>query len=190
MIWLTETVCPGKPRMVYEAWSDPYHRLKWDIFLSDTKKIVLDASFPNLCIMKSASKPAAGGIISARDFVDLLRIYEVADDMNADCKSIQIVGTSIERDDMPQNKGFVRGTVVLCGLLFEKIEESELDKYKLPRLMVLNGECAWTRIRYINQADIKGWIPASVINSAMTSTQVGLMKDLRDYVIKKRLGLN
>merc|ERR1712157_568248 len=115
-------------------------------------------------------------MISARDFVDLLRIYKHKSD------SIQIASTSIERNDMPKNKGFVRGTVVLSGVLFEKMGAVDIQKHKLPKLMCKSADdenesvCDWTRIRYIVQTDIKGWIPSSVINTAMSSTNVGMLQ--------------
>merc|ERR1712003_494926 len=103
-------------------------------------------------------------MISARDFVGLCRIYE-----DLDGKSVQIASTSIERKDMPKKKGFVRGNIILSGVLFEQMEQSEVVKCKLPKLMMLDdekeSECKWTRIRYIVQTDLKGWIPSSVINS-------------------------
>ena len=202
MIWYTETVSPGSPWMVYESWTDSTFRMQWDSHLSSSRKIQIDDAFPNIYILHSSAKAAGGGLISPRDFVDLLSIHEFENNATG-YKSVQIASKSIERDDVPKQKGFVRGTVVISGVLFERLSDNEMKDMKLPKLTVSakgdeNGdedekektkECEWTRIRYILQTDIKRWIPASVINAAMSHTNNGMMRDLRNFVARKRLGL-
>eukprot|EP00483_Globobulimina_turgida_P003865 UN03873 len=163
MIWYTETICPGNPRLVLESWIYPQYRLKWDSFIASSNKIMMDEHrYPNTFILHTEAKPAAGGIISPRDFVDLLNIYEVKDD-NDKCMTVQIASKSIKRNDIPEKKGFVRGVVVLSGVLFDRLGENDLAEYKLPKLVVQEAvnvaanvgdeekesEVGWTRLRYI-----------------------------------------
>ena len=191
LIWYTETLCPGNYRVIYESWVEPQHRLKWDSFISKSNKIMIDASNPNLFVLNTATKPAAGGIISARDFVNLLRIYELKgeEEKDGEYQAMQIASRGIEMKGMPEKKGFVRGVVNLSGVIFEKVGQRDIkDKYKLPTLrMIHNKQCEWTRIRYIVQSDIKGWLPTSIVDKAMASTNNGMMRDLRKYVIEHRL---
>eukprot|EP01084_Bolivina_argentea_P018742 34871_1 len=195
MIWYTETICPGDPRMLYETWAYPRYRLQWDSFVSSSNQIIIDNKYPNLFILNTATKPAAGGIISARDFVDLLNIFEVKD--NNQIKTVQIASKSIKHDEIPEKKGFVRGIVVLSGVLFDRLDDNDMEKYKLPKLIAKDNddekestsEIEWTKLRYIVQSNIKGWIPQSVINTAMSSTNVGMMRDIRNFVINQRLKL-
>ena len=195
MIWYTETICPGDPRFVYETWAFSKYRLKWDSFISSSQKIMLDAKNENVFIINTDTKPAAGGLISAREFVDLLNIFQTNDD-DGKVKSVQVASKSITRNDFPERKGFVRGDVVLSGVLFERLTQDEIkNKYKLPKLMINdeknNEKCEveWSRIKYIVQSNIKGWIPSSVINTAMSSTNSGMMRDLRAYIMTERLAL-
>ena len=88
---------------------------------------------------------------------------------------------------------------MICGMLFEGMNDTEMKEMKLPELMVpvdkasgnqnmgKTKKCEWTRIRYVLQTDIKGWIPSSVINAAMSHTNKGIMRDLRSYVMQQQL---
>ena len=203
MIWYTETVSPGSPWMVYETWTDSTFRMQWDSQLSTARKIQIDDAFPNIYILHSSVKAAGGGLISPRDFVNLLSIHEFENNATG-YKAVQIASKSIERDDVPEQNGFVRGTVYISGALFERLSEDEMKEMKLPKLTVAakedenadedekenTKECEWTRIRYIVQTDIKGWIPVSVINASMSYMNNGMMRDLRNFIIQKRLGLH
>ena len=197
MIWCSETVLPGSPRFVYESLMDPRHRTQWDQQLSAFRRIVVDDAFPDIYIMHNSTKPAVGGLISPRDFVDLVTVHEFENKVTG-YQSLHFTMHSIEREDIPKQKGHIRANLVMCGTLFERLSDEEIEEMKLPKLMVSvdgNGDekkkkqqCEWTKMRYIIQTDIKGWIPQSVINLAMSQSNNEIMNNLRNYIIQKRLG--
>merc|ERR1712176_1471962 len=170
------------PMTFFEAWTGD-DRLNWDSVTSFMNKIVIA---PNTFILNFGTKRIL--TISPRDFVDLLRLYKLKNDETG-YEALEIAQKSISYKKLPKQKGYVRANNVLNGVLFEKMSKNELKQKGLPSFIVNGKECEWTKIRIINQSDIKGWIPSSVINSAFTLTANIMMKDLRNYVIYKRLKL-
>ena len=201
-IWFVDTICPGCPQMVHESLMEPEFRMQWDSQFSSFRKITIDDAFPNIHILHSSAKAAAGGLVAPRDLVDLASVHKFTKNETG-YKSIQTVLKSVQREDIPKQKGFVRANVVISGLLFERLSDDEMEKMELPKLMVSDNEhhdannvntvndkeCEWTRIRYITETDIKGWIPSKVINAAMSHTISGVIRDLRDFVMYERLAL-
>ena len=193
--WYCETVCPGLPKMICESFNNPEYRMEWESNFSSLRKIQIDDTLPNLHILHSCAKAVAGGLISPRDCVELFSTHEFENKATG-YRSIQIAAKSIVREDIPKQKGFVRADVLIAGWIFERLSNEERKELGLPNLMVDEGddvntkECEWTRIRYIFQSDLKGWLPASVINMGISQTISRMMCDLRNFIIQKRLGLN
>ena len=196
MIWCTETLCPGSPRFVCDSLMSTKHRMAWDATLAAHRQIFIDEAFPDIFILHSSAKAAVGGLISSRDFVDLITVQEFKNEATG-YQSLQITSKSIEREDIPEQKGSIRGVIVICGVLIERLSEEEIEKMELPNLMVpANGdenadkvECEWTRMKYIIQADLKGWLPQTAINAGMSQSNNDLMNNLRNYIIHNRWGL-
>ena len=195
-IWYVDTVCPGSARMINESFSDPSCRKQWDSDFASLQRFKIDEASPNIYIQQTFSKAAAGGLVSGREFLDLASTHEV-ENKETGCVSILSSSTSIQREDIPKQKGYVRANIMIGGFLFETLSNDEIEEMELPKLMVnvdeeskeKTKECGWTRIRYILQLDIGGWLPTSVINAALSNSNNALMRDLRNFVIEKRLEL-
>lgn len=201
-IWYIETICPGSPAIVSESFLDASYRKQWDPQVASLRQIQMGDEFPNICIYHSTSNALGGGLVSGREFVSLCTMHEFTNKATG-CQSIQSVSKSVQREDIPEQKGLVRANVVLGGTLFEGLSDKEMEEMQLPKLMVsVNGEdnanaentgntkeCEWTRVRSLLQLDLGGWIPFSAINSSMAKARDGSMRDLRNFVIQKRLGL-
>ena len=202
-IWFVDTMSPGSPKMLHESLMDPAYRMQWESHLSSFRVIQIDEEHPNIHLVHSSGRPSAKGLISPRDFVDLQSIHKFEDKATGR-KSVMTVLKSVERQDIPEQKGFVRGNVMIRGLLFETLTKEEIQKKKLPKLMVAAKEdknqgkeptenmkeFQWTRIRYILQLDLGGRIPKWVTKTVMSASTKGLINDLRDFVMEKRLGLH
>ena len=200
-IWYVETVCPGTPRIIHESFS-PELRKQWDANFSSARKIGIDDAFPSIFIQLTSAKGIAGGLISPRDFLDLASVREI-DNKETGYQSIQTTSKSIKTEDVPEQKGFVRANVVIGGLRFETLSSEEIEEMDLPKLMVAVNEdgdveeqnkenpkeCQWTRIQYLLQLDLGGWLPKKLINSVMSDSNSAMISDLRNFVIEKRLGL-
>ena len=198
-IWYVETVCPGSPHLVHESFSANF-RKKWDANFSSAPRIEIDNAFPNIYIQHTSAK--GGGLISPRDFLDLVSERKI-ENKETGYQSIQTTSKSISHLEVPKQKGFVRANVVIGGLRFETLSNKEIEEMELPKLMVAVNEesnvdedskenkmeCQWTRIQYLLQWDLGGWLPKKLINSVMADSNSALINELRNFVIEKRLGL-
>jgi len=198
-IWYVETVCPGSPHLVHESFSANF-RKKWDANFSSAPRIEIDNAFPNIYIQHTSAK--GGGLISPRDFLDLVSERKI-ENKETGYQSIQTTSKSISHLEVPKQKGFVRANVVIGGLRFETLSNKEIEEMELPKLMVAvneesnvdedskenTKECQWTRIQYLLQWDLGGWLPKKLINSVMADSNSALINELRNFVIEKRLGL-
>ena len=206
LIRYVETVCPGSPSMICESWIDSKLRMEWDSQLSSLRKIEIDDAFPNIFVQHICSKPATGCMVSPRDFVELISMNYY--DLKATgYQSVRIVSKSIVREDIPKQKGFVRGNTLIGGFVFEGLSDEEMEEMELPKLKVpVSGtddcddessethtdgrsDCEWTRIRYILQMDFNGWLPSSLNNERITSAVSTSIRDLRDFVMFNMLDL-
>lgn len=107
-------------------------------------------------------------MVSYRDFVYLNSLHEAQDDDDR----VVISSTSIEREDCPPKKGFVRGKLLLGGFVIKPIDSKS---------------CI---IDYFVQADIGGWIPRFLVNwtnSDMINRVIKMRKiieESKDEIIK------
>merc|ERR1712176_1629301 len=124
------------PMTFFEAWTGD-DRLNWDSVTSFMNKIVIA---PNTFILNFGTKRIL--TISPRDFVDLLRLYKLKNDETG-YEALEIAQKSISYKKLPKQKGYVRANNVL-------------KQKGLPSFIVNGKECEWTKIRIINQSDIKG----------------------------------
>nr|KAI8755238.1 stAR-related lipid transfer protein 5-like [Biomphalaria glabrata] len=93
---------------------DPCLRTKWD---KDIRKIVLLKQVnPEITIIRSLTNSAAMGLISPRDFIDIILTLK-----SDDCISTN--GRSIEYEECPHDKDYVRGWNYPCGMMCISIPE-------------------------------------------------------------------
>lgn len=76
---------------------------------------------------------------------------------------------SIDREDRPETKKFVRAQLHIGGWVMRPIDDNN------------------TLVYYYNRADMKGSLPAWVMKQG-ASMQALLISKLRDYMIKKESG--
>ena len=205
LIRYVETVCPGSPSMICESWIDSKLRMEWDSQFSSVRKVEIDDAFPNIFVEHVCSKTAAGCLVSPRDFVELISM-NYYDLKPTGYQSVKIVSKSIVREDIPKQKGFVRGNTLIGGFVCETLSDQEIEEMELPKLKVpVSGtddcddessettsgkrDCEWTRIRYILQMELNGWLPSSLTNERINSTVSTSMRELRNFVMYNRLGL-
>ncbi|XP_072166947.1 stAR-related lipid transfer protein 5-like [Diadema setosum] len=141
-------------------------RGEWDKNVKESQ--VLETINENLIIARSATHSAAMGLISSRDFVDLITVRRYP--------SQGIVATSsrsVERKDRPPCDGYVRGINYHGGTFCSPVE----------------GETSKTRVINIVQTDLCGMLPQSVVESALPKNLIEFFVDLdaalkNDYLTK------
>ncbi|KAH9518337.1 StAR- lipid transfer protein 5 [Bulinus truncatus] len=128
-------------------------RTKWD---KDIRKVnLLKQVNPDITIIRSLTNSAAMGLISPRDFVDIILTIKTDD-------CISTNGRSIEYDECPHDKDYVRGWNYPCGMMCINIPEKPGS----------------TRLMTFIQPDIKGSIPKTLMDSALPAS----MDHIRDLV--------
>ncbi|XP_059174643.1 stAR-related lipid transfer protein 5-like [Physella acuta] len=142
---------------------DPLHddcmRTKWDKDITGIK--ILKQITPDLRICRSTTNSAAMGLISPRDFIDVILTI-----ITDDCISTN--GTSIEYSDCPPVHEYVRGWNHPCGMM----------------CMSVPDKVDYTKLVTFIQPDIKGMIPRTLVDSALPASMSGFFSNLRS-ILKK-----
>jgi len=133
------------------------HRIKWDVSINELSK-ELKSINEFTSIDYSVTNPALGGVISSRDFVDL-RSWE-----NQDDGGIFGWSKSIEYEEKPAQKGYVRGFNYACGIVIEKVTDQE-----------------W-KLTVVWHTDLKGMLLSSVVNSAMPSSMCTFITNFKKHL--------
>ncbi|CAH1800611.1 unnamed protein product, partial [Owenia fusiformis] len=117
-----------------------------------------------LLVVNSQTSSAMMGMISPRDFVDLvlIKVREHDGAYTTNSHSHQ------NPDVCPPHPNFVRGTNSYCGVVCQPIP----------------GEPNKTRIINIMDTNIGGMLPKSLVDSALPSNQIGMFQDLRNAIRK------
>lgn len=162
---------PWDPETVFGAMADNSARMNWDrnIKLLEQTQIQSDP-FP-VFILHCVTKPVLS--ISSRDFVDCvvqMRFSEPTlpagpDNFSLPAGSIVSAGTGIERDPrFPETPGIVRGFNTPSGWVFEPVPQADGSVH--------------TRVHYHIHSDLKGWLPAALVNSSIAGSLVNFFNDL------------
>nr|AJM13631.1 stAR-related lipid transfer protein 5-like protein [Mimachlamys nobilis] len=156
-----EAVYAAKPKVVFD-YVEPLPsgpRAKWD---KNMKKIeIIKQIEDDLRINRACTSSACMGLISPRDFVDLILIKETDEYLSTNAKSVVC-------SDCPQDKEHVRGVNHKCGMIVFKYP-NEPNKCKLVSLI---------------QPDTKGHIPRSLQDAAIPGSMIEFFTQLRETLAK------
>nr|XP_022333396.1 stAR-related lipid transfer protein 5-like isoform X1 [Crassostrea virginica] len=157
-----EAIYNCSPRTVFD-YVEPLPdgpRAKWD---TNMKKIEILKWIekPDLRINRACTASAMLGLISPRDFVDLILVRETDE-----CLSTNAI--SINYPEYPEVKDHVRGWNWSCGMICVKYPEDP-NKCKLVSLI---------------QPDIKGMLPKNVVEAAVPGSMVEFFTKLEDALKK------
>jgi hypothetical protein len=171
---------------------DSKARLKWDRNIGGIDSAPMDPRIAWACANADDARdfPAPRGIIqysltkavgpiSARDFVDAVLEAPVSSfppDAAAAAAAAGVargsyisaahgvpIGSAIDRN-WPNASGIVRGVNDACAWVFEPLAAADANVREFGPLVAPNGA---TRITYLIQSDIRGWVPTMVVNSSI-----------------------
>ena len=91
-------------------------------------------------------------------------------------EKIQISSCSIKYDGIPPQSGVVRGWNSMSGALFEELVSNESEQKSE------ENEQVWTKMTYMVQVDLKGWLTSGVVDLAMSGSTVATFDDFRTYL--------
>ncbi|XP_043911631.1 steroidogenic acute regulatory protein-like [Protopterus annectens] len=107
-------------------------------------------------ITHEVARETAGNLISQRDFVNIRHCWQ----QNS---TYFLAGSATQTKSMPPQKGLVRAEAGPSCVVLAPMKN---DKNK-------------TRLTWLLSVDLKGWLPKSLINQALSQAQVDFIKHLR-----------
>ncbi|XP_038072098.1 stAR-related lipid transfer protein 5-like [Patiria miniata] len=138
-------------------------RGKWDKNVKESE--VIEHINKDLIVARSATHSAAMGLISSRDFLDLIYVKRYPTN-NMVCTHSK----SIKRKDCASRDGFIRGTNYHGGTFCIPVE----------------GESTRTRVINMVQSDLGGMLPKTLVDSALPSNLIDFFVDL-DNALKSNI---
>ncbi|KAL8606443.1 hypothetical protein ACOMHN_015532 [Nucella lapillus] len=147
--------CPKEVLFEYvDPLPSPAPRLRWDKGVKNVE--VVRRLDETIRINLTSTNSAAMGLISPRDFVDI--VASIKSD-----NSISSCGVSVNCPELPPKDGFVRGWNYPCGMMCT-------DHPQRPKHSIL--------MSFI-QPDIRGMLPRSLVDSAIPGSMMDFFSNLR-----------
>uniref|UniRef100_A0A665X7P2 START domain-containing protein 1 n=1 Tax=Echeneis naucrates TaxID=173247 RepID=A0A665X7P2_ECHNA len=111
---------------------------------------------PETIVTHETSAKTAGNLIGQRDFVSVRQ----------SCRQKSIVylgGAAIQLDSLPPQPGFVRAEDGPACIIIQ----------------ALDGDTRKSRLTWLLNMDVKGWLPKSIVNQALPQSQLDFTRHLR-----------
>ncbi|XP_063045026.1 stAR-related lipid transfer protein 5 [Engraulis encrasicolus] len=159
-VYKGEGVINACPEKVWECLKPEPNgiRVKWD---SNVKKFeLLEQITEDISVCRTITPSAAMGIISPRDFVDVILVKQYEDG------TITSNATHIAHPECPPQAGYVRGFNHPCGCFCAPIP----------------GEPGKTQLMTFFQTDLGGYLPRSVVDSFFPSSMSEFYNNLTKAV--------
>ncbi|KAK3533921.1 hypothetical protein QTP70_034910, partial [Hemibagrus guttatus] len=159
-VYKGEGIVNGSPQKVWECLKpDPNGlRLKWD---NNVKKFeLLEQVSTDITVCRTVTPSAAMGVISPRDFVDVILVKQYEDG------TITSNATHVSHPTCPPQPGYVRGFNHPCGCICVPVP----------------GEAGKTQLISFFQTDLGGLLPRSVVDSFFPSSMTEFYTNLTKAV--------
>ncbi|XP_074011069.1 steroidogenic acute regulatory protein, mitochondrial-like [Numenius arquata] len=130
---------------------------QWNPTLSRVK--VLQRVGTDTLVTHEVTAPSPGNLVGQRDFVSVRHRGRRE-------TAIYLVGTATHVEPLPSQEGCIRAESRLSCIV----------------LQPLAGEPSHTRFTWLLSMDLKGWIPASILNRVLPQSQADFIKHLRRHL--------
>jgi hypothetical protein len=146
---------PFSARQVLDVILDDPVRLTWDKAVA---KLVSQPIADRVWLQYGITKGVFG--VSPRDFVNVVTMEDL------EGGGLVHGGAGIEEHALFPHQPRVLRALNMCGVGWHLVPIPSPDGSAQP----------WTRVSYVIQSDLRGWLPHFVINSAMSSTYAGFFE--------------
>ncbi|KAM7102951.1 steroidogenic acute regulatory protein, mitochondrial-like [Ciconia maguari] len=130
---------------------------QWNLTLSQVK--VLQRVGTDTLVTHEVTTPSPGNLVGQRDFVSVRHCVRRE-------TAVYLVGTTTHVEPLPLQEGCIRAESRLSCIV----------------LQPLAGDPSRTRFTWLLSMDLKGWIPASVVNHVLPQSQADFIKHLRRHL--------
>ncbi|XP_028678351.1 stAR-related lipid transfer protein 5 [Erpetoichthys calabaricus] len=150
-------VIPASPEVVWECLKPVPNglRVQWDSNINQFDLIESIDDYVSVC--RTVTPSAAMGLISPRDFVDVVLVKQYEDG------TFSSNATHVGHSECPPQPGFVRGFNHPCGCFCVPIP----------------GEPSKTQLLSFFQTDLGGFLPQSIVDSFFPSSMTEFYKNLK-----------
>ncbi|KAM4636897.1 steroidogenic acute regulatory protein, mitochondrial-like [Discoglossus pictus] len=157
-VFRAEAVIDSPPDQICRQLFENLEKMdRWNPSISKVQ--ILQRIGRNTLLTREVSSEMPGNLISQRDFVSVRHCCRKG-------SSMYLVGTSTSSDLMPPQKGMIRAENGLSCIV----------------LRPLDGDTNKTHMTWLLSLDLKGWIPKSVTNQALSQTQTDFLSHLRRHL--------
>lgn len=155
-LYKVEAVVDADPETVF-SYIDPTPaspRAKWDKAIRELH--IIEQLEKNISVLRTVTHSAFGGLISSRDFVDLV-VNETTPDF------ISTSARWTEHTGCPPTSECVRGSNYPCAIICNR----------------LPGQPNQTRVTSYIQTDLAGLLPKALVDQALPSNQINFFTSLK-----------
>lgn len=166
-IFMVETIIDAPPIWVLRCVALKKLREEWDVSVKFEDTVNIENT---LICRKTMSESLGGGIISGREFIDLLGLKK-------DNETLRFISKEYEDCNVPSDDYVIRGKNYGSGIWLAPTPE----KFDVNSNEYL-GDAPSTAYKAIIQVDIGGWIPQYIQDMAMTTLVIDSFPQMRKWL--------
>ncbi|XP_044160429.1 steroidogenic acute regulatory protein, mitochondrial-like [Bufo gargarizans] len=160
-VFRAEAVIDSSPEHIYTQLFEKLDQMdQWNPNISKVQ--ILQQIGKNTLLTREITAQIPANMVSQRDFVSVRHCYRKG-------SSLYIIGTAIDSQLMPPQKGIIRAEAGLTCIVLRPID----------------GDSGKTHFTWLLSLDLKGWIPQSVTDQALSRSQADFIKHLRRHLSSK-----
>ncbi|XP_071985446.1 steroidogenic acute regulatory protein, mitochondrial-like isoform X2 [Engystomops pustulosus] len=157
-VFRAEAVIDSPPEHIYSQLFEKLEQMdRWNPSISKVQ--ILQRIGRNTLLTREITAQIPSNMVSQRDFVSVRHCYRKG-------SSLYLIGTATDSQLMPPQKGTIRAEVGLTCIVLRPID----------------GESGKTHFTWLLSLDLKGWIPQSVTDQALSKSQADFIKHLRRHL--------
>ncbi|KAG8551892.1 hypothetical protein GDO81_004327 [Engystomops pustulosus] len=160
-VFRAEAVIDSPPEHIYSQLFEKLEQMdRWNPSISKVQVMkILQRIGRNTLLTREITAQIPSNMVSQRDFVSVRHCYRKG-------SSLYLIGTATDSQLMPPQKGTIRAEVGLTCIVLRPID----------------GESGKTHFTWLLSLDLKGWIPQSVTDQALSKSQADFIKHLRRHL--------
>ncbi|XP_053547590.1 steroidogenic acute regulatory protein, mitochondrial-like [Bombina bombina] len=157
-VFRAEAIIDSPPEFIYTQLFEKLEEMdRWNPSISKVQ--ILERLGRNTLLTREVTSEIPGNLISQRDFVSVRHCCRMG-------TSFYLVGTAAFSDLMPPQKGMIRAEAGLTCIVLRPLE----------------GDRKKTHMTWLLSLDLKGWIPKSLTNQALSQSQADFLSHLRKHL--------
>ncbi|XP_069835284.1 steroidogenic acute regulatory protein, mitochondrial-like isoform X2 [Dendropsophus ebraccatus] len=157
-VFRAEAVIDSPPELIYSQLFEKLEQMdQWNPSISKVQ--ILQKIGRNTILTREITAQIPANMVSQRDFVSVRHCYRKG-------SALYLIGTATDSHLMPPQKGIIRAEAGLTCIVLRPIE----------------GDSGKTHFTWLLNLDLKGWIPQSVTDKALSQSQTDFIKHLRRHL--------